>query len=430
MLAAKLRNLLSQTIEQQAAQLAAQGKKSSSSTAQSLLNHASSFLPPLFNLPFVNLRSDIRNELLSDEKTASLLLGQFSRNQVQAAAAKMAAGAATAGSSNGPPPAHQSSSTRRNNHLDTLDLRFKTNPLLTAPPAPAHKAPPKIPEKGRSAALPASVLDLSGGELKRSTRSSMPSAREQPSSAASTPSGPSEKRSGKRIGSRIDALALNLQAKKLMEEKPEPKESSLLEQLSKSSKMATSKAQQQFEREMEKQYLQKSSLKALSALTNPPAAHSSASALAKAGFDPQLLGKSLGLASSSRSETSKALSSASSKSNDTSSMADQVTAIRQDLKKWLDEHPELLAANPTLAAAAAAAMASFTQPTQMSTSIPANVRRFARDSAISFTSCRLRNLIVSFVIRRPNYSNCPKADAAAADLRVKRNRRPNRPPRR
>ena len=359
---------MSQTIEQQQQQPIPQSQsqthqqlvgsnKKAASTAQSLLNHASSFLPPLFNLPFVNLRQDIRNELLNDEKTASLLLGSFNRNQAQASS-KMAAGnSSSVNTKNAPPPAHQSSSTRRNNPLDTLDLRFKTNPVLVAPPAPAHKTPPKQASKPRTTPSSSqSVLDLSSGpppDIKRTTRSSMPSAPPKELSAPNVPS-VSTKRSGKRIGSRIDALALNLQAKKMMEEKTEPRESSLLEQLTKSSK-------RDFEREIDKQLSQKqSSHQTLSNLLAPPVAHSTMRSKSN-----------MGDLSSVKAFNQMTESKPASKSNEASSILEQAAAIRQDLKKWLEDHPEFVAANPSLAAAAAAAMA-FNPPT-ISSSIPANV---------------------------------------------------------
>lgn len=157
-----------------------------------------------------------------------------------------------------------------------------------------------------------------------------------------------------------------------MEEKPEPpqREPTLLEQLTRGSKHNAD-----FEREMERQFMKgKSSLKALSALTNPPQAHgSSASALAsaKAALSEQLLGKSHSHSSGSKSQSE----TSSSNKNEQHSILEQAAAIRQDLKKWLDEHPEFVAANPTLAAAAAAAMA-FNPPT-ISSSIPANVISYA-----------------------------------------------------
>ncbi|KAI1285481.1 Chromodomain-helicase-DNA-binding protein 7 [Halotydeus destructor] len=357
----KLRNLLTQTIDSQHHhQQVLPPKKSSGSSAQSLLSHASNFLPPLFNhLPFMNLRQDIRNELMNDEKTASMLLGGLSRAQIHAAAAKLAASAVapTAASSsssqshsNGPPPAHQNSSSRRNNPVDTLDLRFKPTPTLVAPPAPAHKPPPKKSEKNRAhQASPLPVLDLSSGpnEIKRSTRSSGSTQEFQ-----QAPPPPSGGRS-KRIGSRIDALALNLQAKKMMEEKPEePKGGSLLEQLS-----ARSRHSKEM-REMEKAFENKQNSKSL---MTPPAAHSGSKSSNRGHSD-----MSKGLSSFGSADALSKMPQA--KSTEANAILQQAAAIRQDLKKWLEEHPEFVSANPQLAAAAAMAF----NPPPISSSIPAN----------------------------------------------------------
>lgn len=43
-------------------------------------------------------------------------------------------------------------------------------------------------------------------------------------------------------------------------------------------------------------------------------------------------------------------------------MLDPSALMHHDFKKWIDDHPELLAANPNLVAAAAAAMALSPAP--------------------------------------------------------------------
>lgn len=43
-------------------------------------------------------------------------------------------------------------------------------------------------------------------------------------------------------------------------------------------------------------------------------------------------------------------------------MLDPSALMHHDFKKWIDDHPELLAANPNLVAAAAAAMALNSAP--------------------------------------------------------------------
>lgn len=328
-------------------------------------------MPPLFNLPFGNLRQDIRNELLNDEKTASLILGGIGRAQAQAASKLAGSGSS---SSSGPPPAHQNhSSSRRRDPMETMDLRFKTNPVIVAPPAPMAHKPSKsaAPEKTRrSPQSPLSVLDLSSGPSesvsKRSSRGSLLPAHSGPSTPVQAPTPPSSgKRSGKRIGSRIDALALNLQAKKMMEEvKTDPKESSLLEQMTMS---RSEKRNKDIYNEMEKQSFHPRSSSSKSSFVNPPAAHSSSAQGKHSSGDASMFGKALsgqlGNLDSSKLPPAKA--------NEASSILEQAAAIRQDLKKWLEDHPEFVAANPSLAAAAAAAMA-FNPPSI--SSIPANVR--------------------------------------------------------
>ena len=401
--AAKLRNLLSQNMDQSAPsnfpnfqqQSLSQPKHLSSSSSKkgsSLLNHSSSsFLPPLFNLPFMNLRADIRNELLNDEKTASIILGNLTRNQGSSSTGLSSPAhyhdrhKSSDGASKAPPPAHQPppahSSVRNRNSAppDTMDLRFKTTPVLVPPPAPAHhKAPskhvsraanPEQQDARRSSASPLPVLDLSSGSVpKRSNRASASSA--SPKSSAPTGSG-----SRKRIGSRIDALALNLQAKKMMEEKPldEPKEErNFLTEIAQKSESRKGKGTAL---DLLLGSRKTGSNQPMSSLNFPPAAHSSApSATHSNSAQSKFSSLSESLFGKNRSTPNTANDSKlpQSKPSEANSILETAAAIRQDLKKWLEDHPEFVAANPTLAAAAAAAM-SFNPPQLSSSTIPPNV---------------------------------------------------------
>lgn len=128
-----------------------------------------------------------------------------------------------------PPPAHQNSSPRMSTSLGSLDLRVK--PSIT-PPTPFTPLP--VPQKGKTPPVetpastntsPTSPIDLSASSGGTSTPSSTPqNSANQLHSSAKLPSKSKEKR-GARGGSRIDALALNLQARKqqqLMQEQHHP----------------------------------------------------------------------------------------------------------------------------------------------------------------------------------------------------------------
>lgn len=384
---AKLRNLLTQNPDQSPQQhqfqhqpppqphaaLPAKNKSSMSAaqSAQSLLNHASSFLPPNFfsSLPFVNsLRSDLRNDFLSDEKTASLLLGSLSRPQSQTIASMTSSSKHGHGSSHtqsspspgsGPPPAHQSSS-KRNAPAESLDLRFRTNPMLVPPPAPAHKPSPKLPPLSKNRATPStvpSVLDLSSGPSlpKRPSRTTHPS---QPAPSPPPPQ-PSGGRSAKRIGSRLDAIALNLQAKKMMEEKTDPKESNFLNEIT--TRKSEKRKQESSHMDHLQHQLQKKS-------STPPAAHSGSSSSKSLSSMSDLLGKSLGSGSLGFGNLFD-VKAGQSKSSEASAILEQANAMKQNFNRWLESHPEFVQANPDLAAAAAAAMAF----SPLSSSMPANV---------------------------------------------------------
>lgn len=125
-----------------------------------------------------------------------------------------------------PPPAHQNSSPRMSTSLGSLDLRVK--PSIT-PPTPFTPLP--VPQKGKTPPIetppssntsPTSPIDLSASS---GTNSNTPASTPQPASnQLKLPSKTKEKR-GARGGSRIDALALNLQARKqqqLMQEQHHP----------------------------------------------------------------------------------------------------------------------------------------------------------------------------------------------------------------
>ncbi|RWS09516.1 Kismet-like protein [Dinothrombium tinctorium] len=352
---AKLRNLLSQTMEQQQQQQTAKKPAIPTSlSTSSLLNP--SFLPPLFSLPFCNLRSDLRNELLNDEKTASLLLGStLSQAQQQ----KPATSTATTASGSVPPPAHQNSSSRtRNPPLETMDFRFKSTPAIVPPPAPAHKPTPVVTrteKKSKSPSPPGSVLDLSSGpSAKRETTHG--NAAPSEATNKNPPAGLNSKKSGKKIGSRIDALALNLQAKKMMEEKQDKPEGVLPD--SKTSDSNRVKDALNFSK------INRSNNNNKGNFPTPPAAHSSSTSTSFTKINDN---QNFAKAQSAHMPSIDASKLPPSKVNEASSILEQAAAIRQDLKKWLEDHPEFVAANPNLAAAAAAAM-SFTPIS----SIPAN----------------------------------------------------------
>lgn len=389
--AAKLRNLLSQNIDQQSQPQSfprhhdQQGQPSSSSkrgsSSQSLLNQASNFMSPLFaNLPFMNLREDIRNEILGNEKTASLLLGSLSSRMQQQAQqtlkqsmAQSSSSSSSGHGSNGPPPAHQSSSKNRQPQMDVFDFsRYKG----ISPPAPAHKSPKIPPPPPPKELKSTSVLDLSGGlpTPKRSTRHSASSN----SSSLPPPPPPSSgsEKSRKRIGSRIDALALNLQAKKMMEEKVDPNEPNILNEIAQKSEKRRSTRESSLDMLLGSRSSRSSSSHQSSSST-PPAAHSSSHSLSSQSkidsLNDALFGRTNRASSSGSNlsilDPSKLLQGLAPKVDQAAALQSYKT-LSQDLKKWLEDHPEFVAANPSLAAAAAAAMA-LNPPT--TTSMPANV---------------------------------------------------------
>lgn len=349
----KLRNLLSQTIEQQ---LPSNKKQTSLLSG----NAGPQFLPPLFsNLPFCNLRSTIRDDLLSDEKTASLLLGHTLQQSLASAVQSSQRQQEQPTTTTGPPPAHQNSAPRRSATMGTLDLtsRFKPSPPpRRTPPAPAHKPPPP-PSPNAPEGI--DVLDLRAGSTKRSRYSHSFNKHEEPVSVPkneepSVVTNLSNKRSGKKIGSRIDALALNLQAKKMMEEKKTDVKPSERMQDSTAAFIATERRKASHFMEE----LSKHSSQIQSKSKTPPAAHSGSSKTSD-------MNKQKANSFNSLVDPSKMTSS---KDSETASIAEKHAALKQDLRKWLEEHPDFVAQNPSLAAAAVAAMAF-----NPITSIPANV---------------------------------------------------------
>jgi hypothetical protein len=377
----------------------------SKSQSQSLLNHASSLLPPNFSnflssLNLNNLPANLRNELLSNDKTASLLLEGLSRMQSQLGRpegeqnVRMEQGSNSSrhdrrreipSGSSGPPPAHQSSSTRRSANMETLDLtsRFKVNPILappSKPPTPAHHKHSSSPKSNRrTSPSPQSVLDLSSGTLppKRSTRSHQMSEEE--------PIIPSPSRSGKRIGSRLDAIALNLQAKKMMQD-PIPKgEPDFLSEISQKSDRrkdfsslgsldilgAHLAHKQKLQRQQQHQQQ--------SAPSSRPSSSGSPSVSSKKPVMPQmpsindiLSGKMPDLSSLM---DPKFLAQASKNIDMSQTLMEQTKGF----KKWLEEHPEFLQQNPNLAAVAAAAMAGINpmgpSSSPSTSTLPANVSK-------------------------------------------------------
>ncbi|KAJ6220331.1 hypothetical protein RDWZM_006143 [Blomia tropicalis] len=354
--------------------LASQLFKNSKGQPNSLLNNIpSQFLTPLLgSLPF-NLRS-LRDDIFSDEKTSLLL----SNSLAAAAAASAKSNISTSKSSNadsknnlqsGPPPAHQSSSTRNALPLGTLDLtsKFKnasssaamekpaTQSSRSNQPYPAHK-----PMKNMGLEK-ADVLDLSAVNSKHDPKSAMSNLLSQslqksmdmktsaflaqannfPNLSGSGGSG--KKKQNKRLG--IDALALNLQAKKIMEEvkqvdpvpsttsKSQPKapktfnEKELLAALSNLGEKRTGNMFEEFSKHPS---LQSMKGKVASSLSGWNA--SNVSSMMKKPNDPK-----------SQMSLFESLKLFSGKSN-----KDSANLLQKNMKTLLEEHPELLASSSSL----------------------------------------------------------------------------------
>ncbi|GIX81496.1 chromodomain-helicase-DNA-binding protein 7 [Caerostris darwini] len=277
-----------------------------------------------------------------------------------------------------PPPAHQNSSPRMATNLGSLDLRMK--PTIAPPtpftplPAPQKSKPAPVESPANAGGSPTSPIDLSasssGAGTSTQANSSYNNSNEPSASKSQGHTKPKEKR-GAKGGSRIDALALNLQARKqqqLMQEQHHPLADigSMLERTKDKNKdhgdmedpvplsvSSRHHSHHHLERRMEDeeaklrkkrlQYSEESVRKALNRGfdMSPAPAHSS------------FLGPNIGTGSSR-------INLGSGKSDDHSStnpMLDPSSLMHHDFKKWIDDHPELVAANPNLVAAAAAAMA-------------------------------------------------------------------------
>ena len=188
----------------------------------------------LSNLPLHIVRSALVRDDHFDEKTGSLLIGNnLSNNMTKSNIQSKSMNLDSKNLSSAPPPAHQSSSSRNSLPLGTLDLtsKFKNVSASTSEktsvsanrsnlPYPAHKSL----NKNLMSDHKTDVLDLSSVPSKHDSKS-MSNLLSQSlhksinielkNSSMSTTSNTGKKKQGK-IG--IDALALNLQAKKMMEE--------------------------------------------------------------------------------------------------------------------------------------------------------------------------------------------------------------------
>jgi len=362
---AKLRDLLSQQMGSSAAKKSLQASLVNSS----LINP--SFLPPLFSMTFGNLRSGLRKDLPTDDKTAASLLisnalaskHSFHRSQIKSSSLS----SCFTNSSEGPPPAHQNSSSKRTSSIDALNLRFKAgNSLLssssvtTAPTLSpsatssselnlAHKpVTVSTGNKTASPSSPTSVLDLSSGpSTGKSSTSSLFQSSENPSPQLNLSL---NRKVVKKTKSKIDDLAFTLRQKKMMQEKQAQPQQDV--------NIRDSKSRSEFEKSKQEQKF-----------LAPPAAHSSSSS---SSFN-KMLDTSL------ISKLQSTASSASSASGPPSATANQAlsaklaksTLLEQaaTLKKWLEENPKMLAKNPSLVAAVAAVNAI---DIDASSSIPAN----------------------------------------------------------
>lgn len=348
-----------------------------------------SFLPPLFALSFGSgFRSD---RDLTDDKGSSLLLGNhlgskgspFSLPSALASSINSSITSAMASSvlcdskskssmsAKGcePPPAHQNLSTRSKQPMDTLDLRFlkSTSSHSIVPPIPAHKPlPPPTKSIAKHSSSPAPVLDLSSGHAVKKDRESTRS--KSPSHSPASGSMPKGKTS-KRIGSRIDDLAFTLRQKKMMQEKhddPHSKDSA-----------SPSPRELKPRSELDKVETRSSSSLPRDRIRTPPAAHSSSmfSSLspaligvpssAKAGDKPGLFTPK-GMPNTK--DTGPSLSSLHHLTADLGKLSQPNMSLAEHtaaLKKFFEEHPDILT-NPTFAANAALALNS-------GLSIPANV---------------------------------------------------------
>lgn len=391
------------------------------SKAGSLFNIPSQFLTPLLtNLPF-NIRSALRDELLNDEK-ANLLFGNTLQSTLAAAAVANASKSTGSKKVNleskgnlqsGPPPAHQSSTSRNALSLGTLDLTSKFKTATSAiekstPPAnksnhpfPAHKPSNKnlLPEKAdvldlssvpsKQPTKPATMSDLFNQTLKKSIApKSYPS--QQPA-----PIQPASKRKG-RIGSRIDALALNLQAKKMMEEVKhvDNATTSLANKLSKPTLPTISKNafnEKDLFAAFSSNYSDKRQSNFLDDLSKQQAAtpfvqssrsnssKSSTSTVTTSASQSTSFKKSPLDSTKAYINLMESLKLLNSKSTDKTGASDKMNLLKQNLKTIVEEHPDLLAQNPTFMSLISNPLFASTlnlNPPSQSTSTTVSCRKF------------------------------------------------------
>lgn len=387
---AKLRNILSQSESTQGLKKQLHGQNA----ASSVMAGNGSFLPPLFALSF---GQNFRDRDLSDDKGSSLLLGNHlgSKNSPfslpSALASSINSSLTSAMVSSGfcdpkakssistkagePPPAHQNLSTRSKQPVDTLDLRFtKSSPSShsVVPPIPAHKPlPPPSKPASKSSSSPAPVLDLSSGPAVKKDRDASKSKQANQPSKLSPPSAIPKGKAGKRI-SKIDDLAFTLRQKKMMLEKHDDPHS-------KDSEMASPPPRELKPRsELDKVETRSSASLPRDHTRTPPAAHSSSMS---SSLSPALMGAPGNVKMSDKpglftpkgmpntKDSGPSLSSLHHLGIDLGKLAqskfDMNLAETAALKKFLEEHPDILT-NPNFAANAALALNS-------GSSIPANV---------------------------------------------------------
>jgi len=369
----KLHSSISQSSNSALSSLASMFKNSKNQPNSLLNNIPSHFLPPLLaSLPF-----NIRNSDLFNDEKASLLLS----NTLAAAAVASAKSSLSSKSLNietksshqsGPPPAHQSSSSRNALPLGTLDLTSKFKNAATMEkatistgrsghPYPAHKSM----NKNLMSDNKTDVLDLSSVTSKHDPKSAMSNLLSQSlqksidlknsaflsahSNSLTNVSSSGKKKQGK-IGSRIDALALNLQAKKMMEE---------VKQVDSVTTLAN-KAQSFSTPRLPKAYNEKEFLAALSNLGDKRSNNMLFDEYSKQAMQSL---KSKNVSSTSSATVSPLMkkpvdssSKASSQFNLLDSLKlltgksgkDSTNLLQKNLKMMLEEHPELLSPNNSL----------------------------------------------------------------------------------
>ncbi|XP_015793545.1 chromodomain-helicase-DNA-binding protein 7 isoform X2 [Tetranychus urticae] len=412
----KLRNLLSQPDTPMQS-----SKKNLSQHSSQMLANTPPFLPPLFSMSLPNFR----NEMANDDKGSSILMAHSHSHGSSSKSRSHAPPPPTVGhpfaslssiktpltspisdhanksskSQGAPPPAHSSSNTKRTPNLDTLDLKFAKPVPGQQPMTPASKPlppPDKVVKRSSTPVSLSSVLDLSGPIRKDS---SSDRSKEDDSSASgplTSPTLTSRGKSGKRIGRRIDDLATNLlQRKKMQQEKqddPVPEKPKL------SSPMGAAR-ELKARSELDKVETRGSS-SSKDRTRTPPAAHSSSrsssmsASLArdmqmkppeKANFaTPKVFPPRSGHKESTSSSRQQSVSAdiagnlSSNLPKLDASFLDQTT----QLKKYLEEHPELLT-NPNFVSA----FANLTGSSPLSANtqlleLPDNRKRSSRRSKV------------------------------------------------